>query len=113
MTEPAVHTGYNVYRNHELIATLPAETAAHSDTEATDGVENTYHVTALYDKGESAYSEPAKGTKGSNVGVDAIGDDTNVETEYYSLQGVRIASPAKGDVVIVRKGGKSYKTVIR
>ena len=36
MTEPAVHTGYNIYRNHELIATLPAGTTAHSDTEATD-----------------------------------------------------------------------------
>ncbi len=113
ITEPAVHTGYNIYRNHELIATLPAGTTAHSDTEATDGVENTYHVTSLYDKGESSYSNAVTGTRGLNTGIDTIEDVTDTETEFYSLQGVRIAVPAKGDVVIVRKGSGSSKTVIK
>ena len=113
MTEPAVHTGYNIYRNHELIVTLPAGTTAHSDTEATDGVENTYHVTCLYDKGESSYSNAVTGTRGLNTGIDTIEDVTDTKTEFYSLQGVRIAVPAKGDVVIVRKGSGSSRTVIK
>ena len=48
-----------------------------------------------------------------NTGIDTIEDVTDTETEFYSLQGVRIAVPAKGDVVIVRKGSGSSKTVIK
>lgn len=33
--------------------------------------------------------------------------------EYYTLQGVRVANPQKGEIVIVRQGGKTYKAVVR
>ena len=47
------------------------------------------------------------------VGVDAIDADENAPAEYYSLQGMRLDTPEKGQLVIVRKGGKSYKAIMR
>ena len=52
-------------------------------------------------------------TKASS-GVDGIdADQTDAEPEYYNLQGVRVAEPAKGEVVIERRGGKVTKRVVR
>ncbi len=47
------------------------------------------------------------------VGVDTIDSDENIPAEYYSLQGVRLTAPEKGQLVIVRKGNKTYKTIMR
>ena len=44
-------------------------------------------------------------------GIHAI-EATDLPVEYYNLQGVRLANPQPG-IVIVRQGQKSYKTVIR
>lgn len=33
------------------------------------------------------------------------------EAEYYNLQGIRLESPAKGSIVIVRKAGKNHKVI--
>lgn len=33
--------------------------------------------------------------------------------EYYNLQGIRLSNPRSGEVVIVRQGAKTFKTVIR
>lgn len=48
-------------------------------------------------------------------GVEGIeaGDDGGCEAEYYDLQGIRLSAPAKGSIVIVRKGGRSSLTMIR
>lgn len=35
------------------------------------------------------------------------------EVEYYSLQGLRLSEPTPGIPVIVRKGGKSFKVIVR
>lgn len=52
-------------------------------------------------------------TKASS-GVDGIdADQTDAEPEYYNLQGVRVAEPVKGEVVIERRGGKVTKRVVR
>lgn len=40
-------------------------------------------------------------------------DFTDAEPEYYNLQGIRIAEPAKGQLYIVRQGTKVTKTIIR
>lgn len=45
-------TGYNVYRDGVRINDAPVEEPAFTDADATDG-EHVYHVTAVYDKGES------------------------------------------------------------
>lgn len=48
------------------------------------------------------------------VGVGSAEDDFAGETEYYSLQGMRLGAPAAGTVVIIRRaGGVVEKVVIR
>ena len=42
-----------------------------------------------------------------------IGEDTNAPAEYFNLQGVKLANPEKGQIVIVRKGNKVTKQVVR
>lgn len=113
-TAPAVHTGYNLYRNHELIAAaLPATQTTYTDTQAEEGKNHTYHLTALYDKGESNYSESATGHIGTLTAVEEFEIGADAEAEYYSLQGIRLASPAPGQIVIVRKAGRTFKAIIR
>lgn len=113
-TAPAVHTGYNLYRNHELIAAaLPATQTSYTDSEAEEGKNHTYHLTALYDKGESSYSESATGHIGTLTAVEEIEIGADAEAEYYSLQGIRLASPVPGQIVIVRKAGRTFKAIIR
>ena len=52
------------------------------------------------------------GTSGiDNVVVDA--EDENAPVEYYNLQGVRIAEPAAGQIVIRRQGSKVEKLLVR
>lgn len=46
-------------------------------------------------------------------GIEGIEAADNETAEYFSLQGLRIDRPADGQMVIVRKGGKSFKTVYR
>lgn len=50
-------TGYNIYRNDVRINSSPVTTTEFTDTETENGLDYTYHVTAVYDKGESRYSE--------------------------------------------------------
>ena len=38
--------------------------------------------------------------------------DENVPTEYYNLQGIRIADPAEGQIVIRRQGAKAEKIIL-
>ncbi|MCM1067679.1 MAG: hypothetical protein NC418_08935 [Muribaculaceae bacterium] len=47
------------------------------------------------------------------TGVESVEVTDDAEPEYYNLQGLRIANPAPGTMVIVRKGGHTYKTIIR
>lgn len=59
---------------------------------------------------------PSKPMKkiGDNSGIGSIDtDEFDAPEEYYSLQGIRLSEPAKGQIVIVRKGSKTYKTIIR
>lgn len=45
------------------------------------------------------------------AGVDSI-NDSDVITEYYNLQGIKIENPARGEIVIERKGNTVRKIVI-
>lgn len=42
-----------------------------------------------------------------------INDADNAATRYFNLQGVEIAQPAAGEVVIVKEGNKTSKTIVR
>ena len=44
---------------------------------------------------------------GDNSGIESI--DADVEAEYFTLQGVKIAKPQVPGVYIVKKGSKSFK----
>lgn len=105
----------------ELIATL-----ADADY-ATEYVDNmisedgsTYDATAHIYVIVAVYSDPveikssSKPIKVKLDGTDAIGSistDNDGLTRYYNLQGQRIASPAKGQIVIEVKGGKAAKII--
>lgn len=47
-----------------------------------------------------------------SVGIDSI-ENADEEAEYFDLQGVRIDRPAKGRIVIVRRGDKVSKEIAR
>lgn len=53
---------------------------------------------------------PAK-VQASVKGIEVDEADVNAPARYFNLQGVEISAPAKGEVVIVKKGGKAVKTV--
>lgn len=47
-------------------------------------------------------------------GVESLlGEEIDAPAEYYNLQGVRVNNPEKGQLVIVRKGNKSFKQIVR
>ncbi|MDE7403165.1 MAG: hypothetical protein K2M87_07115 [Muribaculaceae bacterium] len=45
--------------------------------------------------------------------VNSIADDNNVAPRYFNLQGLEVTNPAAGELVIVKKGGKTSKTIVR
>ena len=47
------------------------------------------------------------------AGIDRIASADEAAIEYYSLQGVRIDNPAKGELVIRRHKGRAEKVIIR
>lgn len=49
----------------------------------------------------------------NTTGVDVINSDSAAPVRYYNLQGMEIAAPAKGQVVIRVDGGKSSKIMAR
>lgn len=58
-------------------------------------------------------SATCKVTVSASVGVDEINSDNAAPAVYYNMQGVRLVNPEKGQMVIVRQGDKTYKTVVR
>ena len=72
-----------------------------------------YAVTAVYGGGTESMAVMSPVVVVDHSGVENVAAEDNAEAAYYNLQGIRIEHPAKGEVVIVRKGGKTYKTVIR
>lgn len=47
----------------------------------------------------------------NNIAADAI--DVNAPVEYYNLQGIRVATPEAGQLLIKRQGNQASKVVIR
>ena len=45
-------------------------------------------------------------------GIEEIGIDADAaELELYNVQGQRVKSPSKGDIIIVKQGSKTWKMV--
>lgn len=72
----------------------------------------------MYDQ-ESVYSNTNQKEAGylelptEDSGVADIEINENAPVEYYNLQGVRVANPAQGELVIIRQGSKAIKSIIR
>ena len=72
-----------------------------------------YAVTAVYSGGTESMAVMSPVVVVDHSGIENVAAEDNAEAAYYNQQGIRIEHPAKGEVVIVRKGGKTYKTVTR
>lgn len=71
-----------------------------------------YYVVATDGTDESRASEPAVVTLKTS-GIGSMLTETPVRTEYYDLLGRRVLRPAKGDILIMRRGHEVRKIIIR
>lgn len=110
---PLELSGFNVYRNHTLVAELSTADTMHLDMEAEQEKTHTYHVTAQYYDGESMYSVPVEAKIGTTVGVDTPTVENPTETLYFNLQGIRVSSPKQGEPIIERRGNETRKIMRR
>lgn len=128
------HSGYNVWRDGERINTEPVMQPSYVDTTA-DENKHTYHVTALYDLGESAASNSASVDKA--VGVDNVeADSVRIYTAANSIivegvaptDAVRVATidgvvmwqgrgesriAADSGIYIVSAGNRTVKVIVK
>lgn len=103
------HVGYNVYRDGDKVNDEPLDTPSFVDKNR-DADEYLYHVTAVYDRGESEPSEPVTVKRGS--GVEEVGTDgvrVDVEGRDIVVSGagelaVRVFAPS-GQTMVASTGG--------
>lgn len=93
--------GYYVYRDGVRITAEPITTTAFTE-QATAGT-HTYNVTAVYDKGESAFSAPASADV--TTGVTKVTSEA-ASGHVYDLQGRRVEHPVAPGIYI--KNGKKF-----
>lgn len=101
--------GYNIYRNGEKLNDDVVSEASYTDTTTEEGEEYTYTVTAVYDKGESDYSNEVSLTYS---GVSAIDAADAVPVAYYSVDGRRLTEPAVGVNIVRMSDGTSKKIIV-
>ena len=89
-------SGYNVYCNDKLLTATPVTATQYTDVKEASGT-YTYKVTALYDKGESVYSNQATVDLGTSV-TDEMADHINVYAD-------------KGTIHINNATGKSIRLI--
>ncbi len=80
--------GYNLYRNGELIAELPATQTSYCDREVNDNVPCVYNVTVKYTNGESAFSNNA--ATSTWTGIDQVTYLPEGPFDVYTVTGIRI-----------------------
>jgi len=94
------HKGYNVYCDGAKLNEVPV--TANTYTHADNAVEHTYHVTAVYNRGESEASAPVVI---SISGVDGIlANSLNIAVEGHDIV---VTGAADNDVRIVSADGKT------
>ena len=92
---PLQLTGYNVYRDGELLASLDAQTLSYALPAALSD-ESLFQVTAVYTVGESAARSVAVGT-----GIEAVGVSSRRAGQVYDLYGRRVGLAARHGVYVV------------
>lgn len=68
-----------------------------------------YFIKFEYTTGSSTTPLKSIYFRAKSSGIDNVMTDSATPPKYYNLQGIEIASPAKGQIVIVKKGDKTFK----
>lgn len=125
--------GYNVYCDGARINDTTVENASHIHSYAPEGP-HTYHVTAVYDKGESELSEPLLMEKSNVEGVTSMAQPSvkadgrviivngaeGLKVDIYTIDGRTLLS-ALGNtrmavapaIYMVRVGTLTFKVIVR
>lgn len=110
-TEGAALLGYNVYRDGKKLNAAPVATASYTDTAAGTAA-HTYKVTAVYDKGESAYSDAV--SVAAATGIDGIeAHSPSAPAAAYNAAGQRTGAAARGFRIVRTADGKVRKVMTR
>lgn len=95
--------GYNIYRDQQRLNADPLPAPAYFDTDAQMEQRYTYHVSALYDAGESSPAELK--VFHSLSGISQIATDEHPSSAHFDLQG-RPYAPQAQKGVSIRNGRK-------
>lgn len=105
----------NSYETHEVEVTVPSE----APTRAAGGDAATkwhlgFHATspAFHNVLYVRNVRISKLTSHIGTGIESITVSSEA-TRYYNLQGMPVDNPAPGSMVIVSRGGKTYKSIVR
>ena len=106
-----VLNGYRIYRDGEAIADVEAPACTYAHTFDPAGPKVMYHVTALYNEGESHTSEGLE-VDPRTAGISDIATDGDTPAILFNMQGMRIdGAAAAPDVYIEYRDGKARKIV--
>lgn len=86
--------GYNIYRDGVKVNSTPVQGNQFTDT--VGGGQYTYTVTAVYDKGESRFSNAAKAEVASGIETAETATAADVNAPRYDLSGRRVGKTFKG-----------------
>lgn len=100
--EPRPIIGYNVYLDGRKINDTPL-----SDSSFEVSVAGNYCVSVVYAEGESVRTAELNVTPTS---INGITDESEPESEYYNLQGIRVDNPTNG-IYIKVQGQKATKVM--
>lgn len=103
--------GYNVYRDCRKINSEIVTSPSYDDIDFDMDVDHTYHVTSVYERGESAVSNPWN-MKSAGIG-DVEADTPDSSAIYYNLQGIRVDHPIPGNIYIKVCDHDSSKILFR
>ena len=96
--------GYDIYRGDTKVNDEPVTEVEYVDADGAGS--DIYQVVVVYERGMS----PASNRASVVTGVEDIAiDGADAPAEYFNLQGIRIAEPTEGQVVIIRKGANTAK----
>lgn len=95
--------GYNVYRNGQRINTALVSSPTFTDSEAADG--DSYRITAVYNEGESKYSNESIFSTGQGI-VELNYTDGQTKTARYDLMGRKLSGTQEPRGLVVTKQKK-------
>ena len=101
--DPVTLIGYNVYRNGSIINDEIVTTNSYDDTTAEEGIYYSYRVTAVYEEGESDYSDEVSITTSGIYGT-SMATGTTITTHDNT---VNVKSSIPCDITIFTTDGKT------